>query len=64
MAPLLSPVQVGYPANDESRSSPIRTIAICVGSGGSMLGGKQADVYLTGEMSHVGLLTFTRRSFI
>ncbi|KAF5352533.1 hypothetical protein D9756_006215 [Leucocoprinus leucothites] len=48
----LSQLQVGYPANSESRSTPIRTIAICAGSGGSMLGGKQADVYLTGEMSH------------
>jgi len=64
VAPLPSPVQVGYPANDESRSLPIRTIAICAGSGGSMLVGKQADVYLTGEMSHVGPSTFTRRSFI
>jgi len=59
MAPLLSPVQVGYPANDGFRSSSIRTIAICAGSGGSMLGGKNADVYLTGEMSHVGPSTFT-----
>ncbi|KAF9447840.1 NGG1p interacting factor 3 [Macrolepiota fuliginosa MF-IS2] len=45
-------VQVGYPANSESRSYSVRTIAICAGSGGSMLGGKEADVYLTGEMSH------------
>ncbi|KAJ3571539.1 hypothetical protein NP233_g3693 [Leucocoprinus birnbaumii] len=49
---LRTSVQVGYPAETESRSSPIRTIAICAGSGGSMLVGKQADVYLTGEMSH------------
>ncbi|KXN84973.1 Putative GTP cyclohydrolase 1 type 2 [Leucoagaricus sp. SymC.cos] len=45
-------LQVGFPASIGSRSSSIRTIAICAGSGGSMLGGKQADVYLTGEMSH------------
>lgn len=25
-----------------------------------MLGGKEADVYLTGEMSHVGPSTFTQ----
>lgn len=35
-----------------------KTVAICVGSGGSLLSGKQADVYLTGEMSHVGDLTY------
>jgi len=27
-------------------------VAICAGSGGSMLLGADADVYLTGEMSH------------
>ena len=46
-------VQVGYPAPPHLRSSPIRTVAICAGSGGSMLVDKQADVYFTGEMSHV-----------
>ncbi|KAF8971886.1 GTP cyclohydrolase 1 type 2/Nif3 [Flammula alnicola] len=48
----LSQIQVGYPMQSESRSSPIRTIAICAGSGGSMLAGQEADVYLTGEMQH------------
>ncbi|KAF8167216.1 NGG1 interacting factor 3-like protein [Crassisporium funariophilum] len=48
----LSQIQVGYPATVESRSSPVRTIAICAGSGGSMLLGQQADVYFTGEMAH------------
>jgi len=48
----LSQLQVGYSATVETRSSLVRTIAICAGSGGSMLDGKQADVYLTGEMSH------------
>ncbi|PPQ77551.1 hypothetical protein CVT25_011411 [Psilocybe cyanescens] len=47
----LSQIQVGYPANGPS-SSIIRSIAICAGSGGSMLLGKDADVYFTGEMSH------------
>ncbi|KAG7441361.1 NGG1p interacting factor 3, partial [Guyanagaster necrorhizus] len=33
--------------------SDIRTVAICAGSGGSMLlVGRDADVYFTGEMSH------------
>ncbi|BGP27527.1 NGG1p interacting factor 3, NIF3 [Rhodotorula toruloides] len=37
-----------------SASGPpeIQTIAICAGSGGSVLGGVSADLYLTGEMSH------------
>ena len=43
-------VQVAYP---ESRSKPIHTVAICAGSGGSMLLGRDADVYFTGEMMHV-----------
>jgi hypothetical protein len=30
-------------------------VAICAGSGGSLLLGVDADVYFTGEMSHVGL---------
>ncbi|KAK0472738.1 GTP cyclohydrolase 1 type 2/Nif3 [Armillaria novae-zelandiae] len=41
--------QVAYPS---ARLSNIRTVAICVGSGGSMLVGREADVYFTGEMSH------------
>ncbi|TFK42202.1 NIF3-like protein-like protein [Crucibulum laeve] len=48
----LSQVQVGYPSSTESKSAPVRTIAICAGSGGSMLLGQQADVYFTGEMAH------------
>ncbi|BGP03342.1 UPF0135 protein [Rhodotorula toruloides ATCC 204091] len=41
-----------------SSSGPaeIRTIAICAGSGGSVLGGVKADLYLTGEMSHHEIL--------
>lgn len=30
----------------------VRTIAICAGSGGSVLAGVNADVYFTGEMAH------------
>ncbi|KAK7453424.1 hypothetical protein VKT23_011691 [Stygiomarasmius scandens] len=45
----LGHLQVGY-ANE--RSAPISKIAICAGSGGSMLLGTPADVYFTGEMSH------------
>ncbi|KAG6841862.1 hypothetical protein C0991_006270 [Blastosporella zonata] len=48
----LSQIQVGYAAGSSLSNSPIRTIAICAGSGGSMLVGRPADVYFTGEMSH------------
>ncbi|PBK60593.1 NGG1p interacting factor 3 [Armillaria solidipes] len=44
----LSQVQVAYPLG----TGDVRTVAICAGSGGSMLVGGDADVYLTGEMSH------------
>ena len=30
----------------------VKTIAICAGSGGSVLRGVKADMYLTGEMTH------------
>ncbi|KAF8910350.1 GTP cyclohydrolase 1 type 2/Nif3 [Mucidula mucida] len=46
----LSQIQVAYGANNASKT--IRTVGICAGSGGSMLAGKDADVYFTGEMSH------------
>jgi len=45
----LSQIQVGYPT---SPSKFIQSVAICAGSGGSMLLGQDADVYFTGEMSH------------
>ncbi|KAK2462894.1 hypothetical protein APHAL10511_005092 [Amanita phalloides] len=37
--------------------SLIQTVAICAGSGASMLKGQAADVYLTGEMSHHDVLS-------
>jgi hypothetical protein len=45
-------VQYGAPASTTS-SSHVSSVAICVGSGGDMLSGANADVYLTGEMAHV-----------
>lgn len=30
----------------------VRTVAVCAGSGASVVGGVDADVYLTGELSH------------
>ncbi|TBU50064.1 NIF3-like protein-like protein [Dichomitus squalens] len=47
----LTSVQVAY-ARPEREKVQISTIAICAGSGGSMLLGVDADVYFTGEMSH------------
>jgi len=35
---------------------PVRTIALCAGAGGSVLAGRSADVYLTGEMRHHDVL--------
>ncbi|KAK0458192.1 NGG1 interacting factor 3-like protein [Desarmillaria tabescens] len=45
----LSQVQIAFPS---AMLSDIRTVAICAGSGGSMVVGRDADVYFTGEMSH------------
>jgi putative NIF3 family GTP cyclohydrolase 1 type 2 len=39
------------------RSEKVASVAICAGSGGSMLLGVDADVYFTGEMSHVSQFT-------
>ncbi|KAM4632609.1 NIF3-like protein 1 [Discoglossus pictus] len=36
--------------------SPVRVMAVCAGSGSSVLGGVPADLYLTGEMSHHDVL--------
>ncbi|CUA67510.1 Protein NIF3 homolog [Schizosaccharomyces pombe 972h-] [Rhizoctonia solani] len=47
----LKHLQVGVPTESQS-GRLIRTIAICAGSGGSLLKGVSADAYLTGEMSH------------
>ena len=43
-------------ARQRSQSDLITTIAICAGSGGSVLKGVKADMYLTGEMSHHDVL--------
>ena len=43
-------------ASQRSQSDLITTIAICAGSGGSVLKGVKADMYLTGEMSHHDVL--------
>ncbi|KAG8739822.1 NGG1 interacting factor [Ceratobasidium sp. 414] len=49
----LERLQVGVsPKLGSFTDSLIRTIALCAGSGGSVLKGAKTDVYLTGEMSH------------
>jgi putative NIF3 family GTP cyclohydrolase 1 type 2 len=35
----------------------IKSVAVCAGSGASLLLGVQADLYLTGEMSHHEVLS-------
>jgi dinuclear metal center YbgI/SA1388 family protein len=37
------------------------TVVVCAGSGGNVLAGTEADVYLTGEMSHHDILAATSR---
>lgn len=49
--PLLNSVQVAVPAVEK----PIKSIAVCAGSGGSVLKGAKADLIWTGEMSHVSV---------
>ncbi|KAA1471456.1 NGG1p interacting factor 3 [Dentipellis sp. KUC8613] len=48
----LSHIQVARSASSTGDETAVQTIAICAGSGGSMLLGVDADVYFTGEMSH------------
>lgn len=40
--------------------SPVTSVALCAGSGGSVLNGIQADLFLTGEMSHHEVLDATQ----
>lgn len=42
--------------DSHSLDSSIRTVAVCAGSGSSVLRGAKADVYITGEMSHHDVL--------
>lgn len=51
-------VQVGL-ARGAKRDHPIRTVAICAGSGGLVFSGVKADLFFTGEMSHHESLYFT-----
>eukprot|EP00092_Neocalanus_flemingeri_P027741 GFUD01030113.1.p1 GENE.GFUD01030113.1~~GFUD01030113.1.p1 ORF type:complete len:367 (-),score=97.87 GFUD01030113.1:62-1162(-) len=48
-------------ANDADLESSVRTIAVCAGSGGSVLAGVRADLVITGEMSHHEVLDFVHK---
>jgi putative NIF3 family GTP cyclohydrolase 1 type 2 len=39
----------------------VKTVAVCAGSGSSVLAGVAADLYVTGEMSHHDVLNATHR---
>ena len=41
--------------------TPVRSIAVCAGSGGSVLAGVKADLIITGEMSHHEVLDFVHK---
>lgn len=44
----------------KSLESSVSTIALCAGSGSSVLSGCEADIYITGEMSHHEVLDATQ----
>ena len=48
-------------ANGVNMDSTVKTIAVCAGSGGSVLGGVKADLVITGEMSHHEVLDFVHK---
>lgn len=45
----------------EILDSPVSSVALCAGSGSSVLNGVQADLFMTGEMSHHEVLDATQR---
>ena len=57
----VSHVQIA-PASGVNETTQIRSIAVCAGSGGSVLRGwMDADVYVTGEMGHHDILAANAR---
>lgn len=48
-------------ANGAELTSQVETIAVCAGSGASVLGGCKANVLVTGEMSHHEVLDFVHK---
>merc|ERR1712032_912298 len=47
--------------NDRNMESKIKSLAVCAGSGASVLGGCRADLLVTGEMSHHEVLDFVHK---
>ena len=47
--------------NDRNLESKIKSVAVCAGSGASVLGGCRADLLVTGEMSHHEVLDFVHK---
>jgi len=54
-------VKVATPHNKPHSNIQIQSVALCAGSGVSVLRGVRADVYLTGEMSHHDILDATSK---
>ncbi|CAF1075294.1 unnamed protein product [Didymodactylos carnosus] len=48
-------------ASGKSITSSVRTIAVCAGSGSTVLSNVRADIYFTGEMSHHAVLDAIHR---
>ena len=57
----LKHVRLARPCHVEGEDAMITTVAVCAGSGGSVLQGVDADLLLTGEMSHHQVLDATSR---
>lgn len=55
----LSRVRLATPQLNSEGDPVIKSVAVCAGSGGSVLSGAKADLYLTGEMSHHEVLEAT-----
>lgn len=45
--------------DNKTLKSPLKSVALCAGSGSSILSGMKSDLYLTGEMSHHDVLAAT-----
>lgn len=57
----LDSIRFASAVRPSSQDDLVKTIAICAGSGGSVLKGIKADMYLTGEMSHHDILDAVSR---
>lgn len=50
---LLIEIAVQLARASQSANGNVQSVALCAGSGGSVIGNVPADLYFTGEMSHV-----------